>query len=223
MMIQRYTECINDSLYHRVMPAFAVANGPTPPTDTSVDVNAMLDAALAVFSSLGLRRATIDDIAKQAGVGRVTIYRRIGGKQDLVDAVLAREMQRLLTDVIAAAEAADSPTERIAASFATTMTALRDNAVWQRMLALETDSALQQLTLGGQSMLVAAVAATVHILWPELGDAAPSAFQLARAELMVRITHSVLLTPHAVVPLGDYAELLAFARAHLVPIATAGT
>lgn len=204
------------------MPAFTVANGSTSSTDGSVDVDAVLDAALAVFGSLGLRRATVDDIARQAGIGRVTIYRKIGGKQDLVNAVLVREMQRLLTGVMAAVEAADGPTERIAVSFATTVTAFRDNALWQRLLTLETDSALQQMTLEGQSVLVAAVAAAVQILWPELGDAAPSAFQLARAELMVRITHSVLLTPHAIVALDNYAGLLAFARVHLVPIATAG-
>lgn len=203
------------------MPAFTVASGSASSTDGSVDVDAVLDAALAVFGSLGLRRATIDDVAKQAGIGRVTIYRRIGGKQDLVNAVLVREMQRLLTGVMAAVEAADGPAERIAVSFATTVTAFRDNTLWQRLLTLETDSALQQMTLEGQSVLVAAVAATVQILWPELGDAAPSAFQLARAELMVRITHSVLLTPHAMVSLDDYADLLAFARTHLVPIATA--
>lgn len=185
----------------------------------STGIDAILDAALLVFAELGLRRATVDDVARRAGVGRITVYRRIGGKQDLIDAVLARESQRLFADVLAAADAADGPAERIAAGFAATVTTVRGNAMWQRLLTLETDSALQQLTLDGQSVLAAAVAATVRILDPQLRDAAPSAHQLARAELLVRVTHSVLLTPHAVVPLADHDDLTAFARTYLVPIA----
>lgn len=218
-MIRRYSSCINASPYDiRVPKRSEVSVSPTP-ADGTADVDAILDAALRVFTDLGLRRATIDDIAKRAGVGRITVYRRIGGKPDLVNAVLTRESQRLFATVRAAAEAAPDLAERVAVSFATTVTAMRDNAVWQRLLSLETDSALQQLTLDGQAILTAAVDATVHILHPELGDDIPSSAQLARAELMVRITHSVLLTPHVVVPLADHAGLAAFAREFLVPIA----
>ncbi|WP_307856887.1 TetR/AcrR family transcriptional regulator [Mycolicibacter acidiphilus] len=199
----------------------AALTAPGPTVEGSADTDVIIDAALAVFGELGLRRATIDDVAKRAGVGRVTVYRRVGSKQDLIDAALGREAQRLFTAVMAATDAADDMCERIAVSFAATVTAVRNNAVWQRLLTLETDSALQQLTVNGQSVLVAAVGVTLQILYPDLGDALPSAEQLARAELLVRVTHSVLLTPHAVVPLADYPELTAFARAHLVPIAVA--
>lgn len=51
---------------------------------------------------------------------------------DLIDAVLTREAQRLLTGVMAAADAAGSRAERIAASFAATVIAVRTNEVWCR-------------------------------------------------------------------------------------------
>lgn len=193
------------------------------PAEGTADVDAILDAALMAFAELGLRRTTVDDVAKRAGVGRITVYRRIGAKPDLVSAVLTRESQRLFATVKAAAEAAHDLPGRVAASFATTVIAMRNNAVWHRLLSLETDSALQQLTLDGQGVLAAAVGATVHILHPELGEDTPSPAQLARAELMVRITHSVLLTPHVVVPLADHAGLAAFARDYLAPIAADDT
>lgn len=215
-MIQRDLESINDRLYHGWMASPPVVSAST---EGSVDVNGILDAALSVFAEFGLRRATVDDVARRAGVGRVTVYRRIGGKPELIRAVLTRESERLFAEVMAAAEAAGGMAERIVTSFATTVTAVRRNAVWQRLLTLETDSALPQLTVDGQPVLAAAVAATARILDPGLGDRVPSADQLARAELMVRITHSVLLTPHVVVPLADYDDLVAFARAHLVPLA----
>lgn len=192
-----------------------------PMTEPSLD-DVILDAALDAFTTFGLRRTTVDDVAKRAGVGRVTIYRRIGGKQDLIDAALARESQRLFTEVMAAAAAHDDLAGRITASFAATVTAVRENSVWQRLLSLETDSALQQLTVEGQSVLTAAVQATLHILDPNLGAAPPSSELLGRAELLVRVTHSVLLTPRAAVPLATRDDLIAFAQAHLVPIASVG-
>lgn len=222
-MIRRYVSCINASPYDIWVAKHSEVSVSPPAADGTADVDAILDAALVVFTDLGLRRATIDDVAKRAGVGRITVYRRIGAKPELVNAVLTRESQRLFATVRAAAEAAPDLAERVAESFATTVIAVRNNAVWQRLLSLETDSALQQLTLDGQGVLIAAVDATVRILHPELGDDIPSAAQLARAELMVRITHSVLLTPHVAVPLADHSSLAAFARDYLVPIAARDT
>ncbi len=191
----------------------AAAEGPT-------DVDGILDAALGVFAELGLRRATVDDVAKRAGVGRVTVYRRIGGKPELVRAVLGRESQRLFAVVTAAAEATGGFADRVAVSFAVMVTAVRENPVWQRLLSLEPDMLIQQLTLAGGDVLIAAVNTTTRVLDPQSAGAA-SPTLIARAEVLVRITHSVLLTPRAAVPLDSYDELVAFARRYLVPIATA--
>ena len=65
--------------------------------DASVDE--VLDAALDVFAKIGIRRATVDEIANRAGLGRVTVYRRVGGKSEIVSAVLMRESQKLFTAV----------------------------------------------------------------------------------------------------------------------------
>ncbi|MEB3031888.1 TetR/AcrR family transcriptional regulator [[Mycobacterium] nativiensis] len=187
--------------------------------ESGADVDAILDVALTVFAELGLRRATVDDVAKRAGIGRVTIYRRIGGKPELIRAVLARESQRLFADVSAAAESAgEDPAERIAVSFATTVAGVRENPVWQRLLSLEPDTVLPQLTMAGGDVLAAAVTVTIGILDPKAA-AAPSPDLTARAEVLVRITHSVLLTSQVAVPLSDFGELAAFARRYLVPIA----
>ncbi len=43
----------------------------------------LLSAALAVFSELGFRRATMEDIAKEAGVAISTLYNYFEGKEDI--------------------------------------------------------------------------------------------------------------------------------------------
>ncbi len=72
----------------------------------------ILDAALTRVLQVGIRRASLDDIARRAGVNRVTIYRRFTTKENLIDAMLAREIQRTLAEVTTIATATRAWTTR---------------------------------------------------------------------------------------------------------------
>jgi TetR/AcrR family transcriptional regulator len=50
----------------------------------------ILEAALEIFAEKGYDRATIDDIAERAGVGKGTIYNRVGRKEDFLELLLQR-------------------------------------------------------------------------------------------------------------------------------------
>ena len=66
----------------------------------------ILDAALAEFTEFGLRRVSADDVARRAGISRATLYRRFpGGKSQLIQQVMARDMRRFLSEVDAAVSA----------------------------------------------------------------------------------------------------------------------
>lgn len=56
----------------------------------------ILDAAEDCFALVGVRRTTVDDIASAAGVSRVTVYRRVGNRDELVLQVLVRITERHL-------------------------------------------------------------------------------------------------------------------------------
>src|SRR5690606_20868243 len=45
----------------------------------------------------------VEDVADAAGVGRTTVYRWFGSREDLVHLVLARELRETLDEVVAAA------------------------------------------------------------------------------------------------------------------------
>ena len=93
--------------------------------------------------------------------------------------------------------------------------------MWNRLLELEPASVLEQLTLNGSFILAAAVEATADIL--RTPDVALDDDELAsRAEILVRITHSILLTPEVRVPLANYDDVEKFARDHLLAIAGPG-
>ncbi|MGH2481049.1 MAG: TetR/AcrR family transcriptional regulator, partial [Ktedonobacteraceae bacterium] len=59
----------------------------------------ILDAAAELLERWGYRKVTIDDIAKQAGVAKGTIYLHWKTREDLFVALIAREKFRLLADV----------------------------------------------------------------------------------------------------------------------------
>lgn len=55
----------------------------------------VLEAARELFAEHGLN-TTLDDVARRAGVGIGTVYRRFPGKEDLVEALFAEEVDRLV-------------------------------------------------------------------------------------------------------------------------------
>lgn len=180
------------------------------------DDGPILDAAFELFGEVGIPRTTIGDVAKRAKINRVTVYRRIGSKDELVRAVMARESSRLFVAVAAAASKQTSRADRAAHGFATTIDSVRTNPVLLKMFDSESSLVLEQLTTNASALLVPAIKAAAHIARGELESdtfAVPDA-----PEIVVRVVHSILLTPSAAAPLDTYEDLLAFANRNIVPL-----
>ena len=62
----------------------------------------ILDAALAVFSERGYHSASIDDIAREAGVSKALIYEHFASKQELYADLIARNARELTQRIGAA-------------------------------------------------------------------------------------------------------------------------
>jgi AcrR family transcriptional regulator len=182
----------------------------------------ILDAALEILATLGIRKTTIEDIARQAGVDRVTVYRRLGTKNDVVGAVLAREAQRVFERVAASADKAANVEERVALVFAGLVRDLRGHALFNKILIMEPDTTVAKVTTGAADLLRLAVHFAVANLFPDVEPNDPKDLT-ARVEIVARLIHSLFLTPDAVVALRTRAQLLAFARVYVVPIITGGT
>jgi len=57
---------------------------------------AVLDAARASVLAFGVRRMALTDVARRAGVSRMTVYRRFGGVDGVLRALLTRELALLI-------------------------------------------------------------------------------------------------------------------------------
>ncbi|MFQ6325321.1 TetR/AcrR family transcriptional regulator [Nocardia sp. CWNU-33] len=192
-----------------------------PEIDDSVE-SRILDAALIQFAKVGVKKTTIEDIARQADVDRVTVYRRIGTRDDVVRAVMTREVESVLAELDAIAVRTNDVHTLVADIFVTVITRWRTHPLANRMLALEPDRVLPQLTTDGAPVFTMSVAATAATLRSAVRNGLlPDAADLdTRAEIVCRVVHSFILQPHTTVALESEDALGVFARTYLVPIIT---
>lgn len=60
----------------------------------------LLDAALVLFSEHGFSGTSMDQIAKNAGASTKTLYSRFNNKSEILEAVIMRNVQRTVADVL---------------------------------------------------------------------------------------------------------------------------
>lgn len=110
---------------------------PTAATD------AYLDAARACILDVGWRRTTLTEVARRAGVSRMTIYRAWPDMPSLLGDLMTREWGTL---VAGQAGLATEPTpESLAEAIVATVRALRDNELFTRIVELDPELILPYL------------------------------------------------------------------------------
>ncbi len=77
----------------------------------------VLDAAERLFFSDGIAVTGVDRVADEAGVAIATLYKHVGSKDGLLEAVLARRLRSWTGHWDAAIAAAGSPNDRVLALF----------------------------------------------------------------------------------------------------------
>jgi AcrR family transcriptional regulator len=190
-----------------------------PPTDaTSMRI---LDGALDAAAASGIRRLTIDEVARRAGVGRVTVYRKFGDRRRLVEALGVREAQRCIA-LLDEATTPDQPIEeQVAEGFAAGLRMLREHPLLSRLVAHEPDVLLDALTNPRASLfpLARAYVAGRLAASQQAGVAQRTDVDLLQvAEAFLRITVSFALIPDTVLPLDDEEAARETARRLIAPI-----
>src|SRR6476620_1485036 len=97
----------------------------------------LLDAALACALDVGIRRTTLADVARRAGVSRMTVYRHFDDFDSLVSALLTRELTAVITQV--ESEVATLPTarERLVEAAVRTVARTSEHPLYRRVLDLD--------------------------------------------------------------------------------------
>jgi AcrR family transcriptional regulator len=193
------------------LSVLARALDPAVGTPDDAMSNRILDAALALSAASGVRNLTMDEVARRARVGRMTVYRRFGDRDGLVEALTVREARRCFAALDGAADPEQPLADQIAAGFVTSLRISAEHPLLARLARVEGETVLETLNNGLFDTAVGFLASRLRL-------AVPDADVDVAAELLVRIACSFVLVPGSGLPLDDEDRLREIARAHLVPL-----
>jgi AcrR family transcriptional regulator len=106
----------------------------------------ILDAARATVLDFGVRRTTVSEVARRAGLSRMTVYRRYPDGASLMRALMTREFGELLTASLASLSDGVSGRVSVVRAAALTVEELLSHPLMLRLLELEPETLLPYLT-----------------------------------------------------------------------------
>ena len=176
-------------------------------------------AALDEFAEHGIRRTSMEDVARRAGVSRMTVFRRFASKQRLVEIVIAREVNRGMQELDLLWEDAETLEDRLVAGFEFAGRYVSGHPLFDRLLRSEPEVLLPPLTLDGGPVLELYRSLIAHRLQAEVnaGRAATSDID-GVAEVIARLAISLLLTRDGTITLEDPNSVRRLVNLTLLPM-----
>jgi AcrR family transcriptional regulator len=179
----------------------------------------ILTAARAQFIEFGMRRTSLEDIARAAGISRATLFRRFPNREALVFALAAREARAAIAAVDEQVAAIDDPEELLTATTLGGIQALLGNDLLHRLLVTDPDQMLPMLTIRSTPILTIGreyIASQLRRL--QDAGARVSGDLDVTAEMLARFVLSLAGNPESVMPLDDRRDLERVVRSTLVPM-----
>jgi AcrR family transcriptional regulator len=175
----------------------------------------IVEATLACIGRFGLAKTTLDDVARQSGYSRATLYRAFpGGKEALLMAVVDTEVSRLYTELALSMGEAASLEEALVAG--TTLAARRimgHDVLWM-LLEHEPEVVLPHLAFDHRDRLLGEVSVFVA---PFLGRWLAHDEALRVAEWATRITLSYIECPAESIDLTEVADVRRLMQTYVLP------
>ncbi|MBF6186440.1 TetR/AcrR family transcriptional regulator [Nocardia farcinica] len=179
------------------------------------DGEKLLESALSAFLDFGIKRTSMGEIARRAGISPATLYRRFESKNELVEAVSVREAQRFVEYIDKRVQTVEGTENQLVEIFVAFITAIAGNELLRRLLRTEPDLILPRLTTEAGPVLAVGRVYLAEKL-RELADTDIDADLVA--EIMARLALSLALTPDGLIPLADINAGRDFARRTLLPM-----
>ncbi|NKY26889.1 TetR/AcrR family transcriptional regulator [Nocardia gamkensis] len=183
------------------------------------DGEKLLESALSAFLDFGIKRTSMGEIARRAGISPATLYRRYESKNDLVEAVSVREAQRFVASIEKQVRTVSGNDDQLVEIFVAFIGAIAGNELLRRLLRTEPDLILPRLTTEAGPILAVGRDYLAEKL-RELRDAGGTHDFDADlvAEIMARLALSLALTPDGLIPVSDRGAAREFARRTLLPM-----
>jgi AcrR family transcriptional regulator len=193
----------------------ATAEAPSlSPSPTGTIEDRAVRATLACVARHGLAKTTFDDVAREAGCARATLYRYFGGKRQLVRVTVAREAARIAASIRAAADAEPTLEDTVVAIVVRAAGELREHEALHFLFAFEPEVVLPHVTFdAGNGFLRAAGAAVA----PALARFLPPERTERAGEWLARVVLTHAVSPSSSIDLTDEAAARALVRKFVLP------
>ncbi|MCX5045721.1 TetR/AcrR family transcriptional regulator [Aldersonia sp. NBC_00410] len=183
----------------------------------------LLDAAYEQFCRLGIQRTSMEEVARGAGLSRITLYRKFDTKDALVEQLIIREFRRYLDQFLDDIKEADTVADRVVVGFVASIRAIGGNPLIGGLLETELTLVVGSIIKKDSGMLSTVQEFVAGQLRREqqVGNISGDVDADLVAEMMVRISASFLTVPSRIVDITDDVQLATVARKFLVPMLAA--
>ena len=174
----------------------------------------LLAAAGRRFVAVGIRKTTMEDIAREARAGKATLYRHFRNKDAVIDHLLEREGERFTRALEHGAAGHDTASGRIEGAFLAGVRFFVEHPILTKGRDEEPGILLPRITAGGGPLVRRGLA-----LFTELIAEGVASGELRRveapvaAEVVVRLILSYFAFPPMYLRVDDPEEAATFARA----------
>ena len=162
--------------------------------------DAYLDAARDCILDVGWRRTTLTEVARRAGVSRMTIYRTWADMPQLLGDLMTREWAGVVADSLAEQDR-DAPTiERLVGDIVGTVGRLRENELFVRIVDLDPELILPYLfSRRGRSQDLILELTVNALRQAQAEGSARAGNPVAMARSMLLAAHGFVLSAHTMV------------------------
>lgn len=196
-------------------PRAAGAGDPVAGSRPSPHRVRIIDATLVCLARHGTAKTTVDDVARQAGVSRATVYRVFpGGRDEMLAAVVDTEMARLFSALgVCLGEAADL-TSALVGGIVEASTRIRGHAALAYLVEREPEMVLGHLAFDESDRLLTTAS---RFLAPFLARWMSPVEAGRVGEWATRIVLSYAIAPSAQMDLTDVARATHLVETFMLP------
>ncbi len=186
---------------------------------TTATTDRMLEAAQLCFSRYGFQKTSMEDIAREAGVSRGSIYRHFPDKESLYRAVAGDQARHFIDELRRRTAKLESLSDQLVEAAQLTLTFVEANPLNAAMQRTDPDAFVRLLTTDSHDLLAMGVEAVIPLIEAavERGEVRSDLDVRRAAEWMTRIVFSLIVTPAVTFDADDPAQRQHFIREFLVP------
>jgi AcrR family transcriptional regulator len=158
---------------------------------------------------------SLDDVARRAGVSRMTIYRRFSGRGELITAVIDRENAALFANIADELKASGPQSNYYVEAFTSAIMRFREHRVLNRMIVEEPALTLE-LAHRHWGAAIARMADALRVIFDGLAERIGDQAIDELADTILRYAAMLLLLPSPR-PVVSADDVRAFATTHFLP------